>query len=391
MTLHEAYIVLNMIDGVGPATLAQLLKAFDEPQDILKAGLSDLLRVQGVGEVTAAAIRNWEASVDLESELQRMKNIGCRVIIREDEEYPPLLRQIHNPPFLLYVKGNLLPQDKSSVAIVGSRLTTQYGKETAHRLGQQLAYAGITVISGGAGGIDTAAHKGALSARGRTLAVLGHGLCHLYPVGNARLFEKIAETGALISQFPMDRTGDRQTFPIRNRVVAGMTLGTVVVEANLVSGALITAGMAAELNRQVFAVPGRIDSPRSGGCHKLIKEGAKLCEGVQDILSEFECFTHLAGMPMPESPPPVKEETKKIGTEELLFNLPATAVESFTISLNEDEAALLKCMSSQEQHVDELIRASNLPSGTVQVALFGLELKKQIQQLPGKYYRKKMK
>jgi|LSQX01.1.fsa_nt_gb DNA processing protein len=391
MTLHEAYIVLNMIDGVGPATLAQLLKTFGEPQDILKAGLSDLLRVQGVGEVTAAAIRNWEASVDLESELQRMKNIGCRVIIREDEEYPPLLRQIHNPPFLLYVKGNLLPQDKSSVAIVGSRLTTHYGKETAHRLGQQLAYAGITVISGGAGGIDTAAHKGALSARGRTLAVLGHGLCHLYPVGNARLFEKIAETGALISQFPMDRTGDRQTFPIRNRVVAGMTLGTVVVEANLVSGALITAGMAAELNRQVFAVPGRIDSPRSGGCHKLIKEGAKLCEGVQDILSEFECFTHLAGMPMPESPPPVKEETKEIGTEELLFNLPATAVESFTISLNEDEAALLKCMSSQEQHVDELIRASNLPSGTVQVALFGLELKKQIQQLPGKYYRKKMK
>ena len=245
MTLHEAYIVLNMIDGVGPATLAQLLKTFGEPQDILKAGLSDLLRVQGVGEVTAAAIRNWEASVDLESELQRMKNIGCRVIIREDEEYPPLLRQIHNPPFLLYVKGNLLPQDKSSVAIVGSRLTTHYGKETAHRLGQQLAYAGITVISGGAGGIDTAAHKGALSARGRTLAVLGHGLCHLYPVGNARLFEKIAETGALISQFPMDRTGDRQTFPIRNRVVAGMTLGTVVVEANLVSGALITAGMAA--------------------------------------------------------------------------------------------------------------------------------------------------
>jgi DNA processing protein len=391
MTLHEAYIALNLIEGVGPATLAQLRKVFGEPQAILSASIDRLMRVQGIGPVTAAAIRNWEDTVDLQSELQRIKNAECRVIITEDEEYPPLLREIYNPPFLLYVKGRILPQDKGSVSIVGSRLTTRYGIETAHRLAQQLAYAGITVVSGGASGIDTAAHQGALSAKGRTLAVLGNGLNHIYPTGNSELFEKIAENGALISQFPMDRAGDRQTFPIRNRIVAGMTLGTVVVEANLVSGALITAGMAAELNRQVFAVPGRIDSPRSSGCHKLIKEGAKLCEGVQDILSEFECFAGLAGTLSEENPPSAERKTEKVDPEQLPFSLPVTAVESFTISMSEHELTVFGCMSSQEQHVDELIRASKLPSSAVQSALFGLELKKQVEQLPGKFYRKKMK
>ncbi|HQC42046.1 MAG TPA: DNA-processing protein DprA [Verrucomicrobiota bacterium] len=391
MTLHEAYIALNLIEGVGPATLAQLLKVFDEPQNILSAGIDRLMSVQGVGPVTAAAIRNWEETVDLQSELQRIKNAECRVIITEDEEYPPLLREIYNPPFLLYVKGRILPQDKGAVSIVGSRLTTLYGRETAYRLAQQLAYAGITVVSGGASGIDSAAHQGALSARGRTLAVLGNGLNHIYPAGNAELFEKIAENGALISQFPMDRAGDRQTFPIRNRIVAGMTLGTVVVEANQSSGALITAGMAAELNRQVFAVPGRIDSPRSSGCHRLIKEGAKLCEGVQDILNEFECFAGLAGALREAPPPPAETKSEKTDPEQLPFSLPITAVESFTISMSEHELTVFGCMSSQEQHVDELIRASKLPSSAVQSALFGLELKKQVEQLPGKFYRKKMK
>lgn len=391
MTLHEAYIALNLIEGVGPATLAQLRKVFGEPQAILSASIDRLMRVQGIGPVTAAAIRNWEDTVDLQSELQRIKNADCHVIIPEDEEYPPLLREIYNPPFLLYVKGRILPQDKGSISIVGSRMITLYGKETAHRLAQQLAYAGITVVSGGASGIDTAAHQGALSAKGRTLAVLGNGLNHIYPSGNSELFEKIAENGALISQFPMDRAGDRQTFPIRNRIVAGMTLGTVVVEANLVSGALITAGMAAELNRQVFAVPGRIDSPRSSGCHKLIKEGAKLCEGVQDILSEFECFAGLAGTLREENQPPAETKSENADPEQLPFSLPVTAVESFTISMSEHELTVFGCMSSQEQHVDELIRASKLPSSAVQSALFGLELKKQVEQLPGKFYRKKMK
>src|SRR5208282_767661 len=213
---------------------------------------------------------------------------GCHVLIQSDENYPESLRQIYDPPLVLYVKGALTAKDKSAVAMVGSRMTTHYGVETARRLAYQLAYIGVTVVSGGARGIDTAAHQGALHSKGRTIAVLGTGINLIFPAENAELFERIAAQGALITQFPFNRKADKQSFPIRNRLVAGMTLGTVVVEANLTSGALITAKMAADNGRQVFAVPGRIDSPRSKGCHELIKNGAKLCEGAEDILCEFE-------------------------------------------------------------------------------------------------------
>ena len=199
-----------------------------------------------------------------------------------------MLKQIYDPPIVLYVKGELTAKDKNAVAMVGSRMTTHYGIEVARKLSYQLAYVGVTVVSGGARGIDTAAHQGVLSAKGRTIAVLGTGLNIVFPPENAELFQRISENGAVMTQFPFNRKADKQSFPIRNRIVAGMTLGTVVVEANLTSGALITANMAVEYGRQVFAVPGRIDSPRSKGCHELIKKGAKLCEGAEDILSEFE-------------------------------------------------------------------------------------------------------
>lgn len=388
MTTHEAHIALNMIGGIGPATFAQLCKALGEPQNILRASASDLLKVPGVGEVTALSILHWEEQVDLLGELQRIQRSGVHVLIPSDDEYPPLLRTIYNPPFLLYVKGRILPQDRGAIALVGSRLTTLYGRETAQKLAHQLSYAGITVVSGGARGIDTAAHQGALAARGRTLAVLGNGIDVVYPAENAHLFEQIAENGALISQFPMSRTGDRQSYPIRNRVVAGITLGTVVVEANLTSGSLITAGMALELNRQVFAIPGRIDSPRSRGCHKLIKEGAKLCEDVQDILSEFECLQGL--QPVSEKTSSLHTDTEKPSSEEgqIPLQLPTTATEHLSIRLTEQEKILLEQITSEEQSIDNLIRLSGLPSSQVQVALFGLELKKQVQQLPGKLYRR---
>src|SRR6202042_3029202 len=195
--------------------------------------------------------------------------------------------EIYDPPLVLYVKGGLTAKDKNAVAVVGSRMTTHYGVETARKLAYQLAYIGVTVVSGGARGIDTAAHQGALHSKGRTIAVLGTGINLVFPAENKELFERIAAQGAVITQFPFNRKADKQSFPIRNRLVAGMTLGTVVVEANLTSGALITARMAADNGRQVFAVPGRIDSPRSKGCHELIKNGAKLCEGAEDILCEF--------------------------------------------------------------------------------------------------------
>jgi len=262
------------------------------------------------------------------------------------------------------VKGSLTDKDKNAVAIVGSRQTTHYGIETARRLAYQLAYVGVTVVSGGARGIDTAAHQGVLAAKGRTVAVLGTGINLVFPPENAELFERIAASGAVITQFPFNRPADRQSFPIRNRIVAGMTLGTVVVEANLTSGALITSNFATEYGRQVFAVPGRIDSPRSKGCHDLIKKGAKLCEGAEDILSEFEYL-----FPVSNRPPSAGETGV----------LPA-------LTLSENEQKVYDALSEEELSTDDVIRRSGLPSSAVSVALLSLEMKRVVKQLPGKLF-----
>jgi DNA processing protein len=277
-----------------------------------------------------------------------------------------MLREIYDPPIVLYVKGNLTAKDKNAVAMVGSRMTTHYGIEVARKLAYQLAYVGVTVVSGGARGIDTAAHQGALSGKGRTLCVLGTGINIVFPPENGELFERIAANGAVISQYPFNRKADKQSFAIRNRIVAGMTLGTVVVEANLTSGALITANFATEYGRQVFAVPGRIDSPRSKGCHELIKKGAKLCEGVEDILSEFEYL-----FPASNRPPSANETGV----------LPA-------LDLSENEQKVFGVLDSEELTTDDVIRKSGLPSSAVSVALFSLEMKRLVKQLPGKLFVK---
>jgi DNA processing protein len=354
-----------MIEGIGPVRARSLLEHFGDAPQILAASKAELLRVRNIGEDTAERIANWEKSIDLAGELKRIADFGCHVLIAADAHYPPLLREIYDPPLVLYVKGALTAKDKNAVAMVGSRLTTHYGIETARKLAYQLAYTGVTVVSGGARGIDTAAHQGALSGKGRTIAVLGTGINLIAPPENAELFERIAANGAVITQFPFNRPADKQSFPIRNRIVAGMTLGTVVVEANLTSGSLITANFATEYGRQIFAVPGRIDSPRSKGCHELIKKGAKLCEGVEDILSEFEYL-------FPASNQPAAANETGV--------LPA-------LELNEKEQTVLATFkSADELGIDEIIRASGLPSSAVSVALFSLEMKRLVKQLPGKMF-----
>lgn len=365
MEAKEAYIALNMIENVGPVRVRQLLEHFGDAPSIFKASRDQLLRVHGIGQETADAISNWEQKVPLAAELKRVSDYGCSVVTQEDPDYPASLKQIYDPPIVLYVKGSLSPRDKDGIALVGSRQTTQYGIEVARRLAYQLAYVGVTVVSGGARGIDTAAHQGAIAAKGRTIAVLGTGINIVFPPENVELYNRITENGALMTQFPFNRPADKQTFPIRNRIVAGMTLGTVVVEANLSSGALITANFATEYGRQVFAVPGRIDSPRSKGCHELIKKGAKLCESAEDILSEFEYL-------FPSSnKPPAPNETGV---------LPA-------ISLSDAEQKVYDCLHpSDERSIDEVIRHSALPASAVSVALLSLEMKKVIRQLPGKMF-----
>jgi DNA processing protein len=302
--------------------------------------------------------------VKLAAELKRVEEYGCRVVIQGDPEYPELLRQIYDPPIVLYARGSLTAKDKNSVAIVGSRLTTPYGQQTARRLAYQLAYVGVTVVSGGARGIDTAAHQGALSAKGRTIAVLGNGINLVFPPENADLYERMTAQGAVITQFPFNRRADKQSFPIRNRIVAGMTMGAVVVEANLSSGALITANMAVENGRQVFAVPGRIDSPQSKGCHELIKRGAKLCEGAEDILSEFEYLF------------PTSNRVPSNGATGVL---PA-------IALTEQELQVYDAVGATEESVDDIIHRSGLPASAVSVALLSLEMKHILVRLPGRLY-----
>lgn len=368
MDSREALVALNLIEHVGPVRVRQLLDHFGEAAAILGASRSQLLQVRGIGEETAEAIAGWEKNIDLAAELKRIAEFGCEIVIGTDPDYPELLRQIYDPPVVLYVKGKLLPKDKNSVAMVGSRMTTHYGIEVARKLAYQLAYLGVTVVSGAARGIDSAAHQGALSAKGRTVAILGTGINVVTPPENARLFEEIAANGALVTQFPFNRPGDKQSFPIRNRIVAGMTLGTVVVEANLTSGALITANFANEYGRQVFAVPGRIDSPRSKGCHDLIKKGAKLCEGAEDILSEFEYL-------FPPS------------------NQPASAAQTGVLpalELSDNEQKVYDALDREEISIDDVMRKSGLPVSAVSVALLSLEMKRLVRQLPGKMFLKNL-
>jgi DNA processing protein len=365
MDSREALVALNMIEHVGPVRVRQLLQYFPDAASILNASESQLMKVHGIGPETAAAIAGWESAVDLSAELKRVSEFGCRIVGQSDEEYPELLRQIYDPPVVLYVKGQLSARDKNAVAMVGSRQTTSYGLEAARKLAYQLAYVGVTIVSGGARGIDSASHQGALSAKGRTVAVLGTGINIVFPPENAELFERIAANGAVISQYPFNRKADKQSFAIRNRIVAGMTLGTVVVEAHLTSGALITANFATEYGRQVFAVPGRIDSPRSKGCHDLIKKGAKLCEGAEDVLSEFEYL-------FPPSNRPASPSETGV--------LPA-------LELSENESKVLAGIGeNDETAIDDLIRGSGLPASAVSVALLSLEMKRVVKQLPGKLF-----
>lgn len=358
MNEHEALIALNLIDHVGPIRLRQLRTELGSAVAILTARRTTLQAVPGIGVETAEAIGNWEKSVDLAGELRRIAEYGCRILTDTDPEYPDLLRQIYDPPSVLYLRGRLTPEDRSAIALVGSRHTTHYGVEVARKLAFQLGYAGITVVSGGARGIDTAAHLGALASKGRTIVVLGTGLSYVFPPENAALFERIAENGVVLTQFPFNRPADKQTFPIRNRIVAGLTLGTVVVEATTTSGSLITANFALEYGRQVFAVPGRIDSPRSRGCHELIKNGAKLCEGIDDILGEFE---YLFGSRERDS----------------------LAQQPGSLALSDLERQIWSALSTEPRSIDDILNTTQLPASTVNACLIGMEMKRLVRQMPG--------
>ena len=358
MDSREALVALNLLPDIGPVRVRNLLSRFGSAQAVLAATQADLSQVDKVGFKAANNIFRWRELIDLDGELRRIDQFGANIVTTDDSDYPALLRQIYDPPLVLYVRGTLRPEDAYAIAMVGTRQSTLYGRQTAERLARQLAASGVTVVSGGARGIDSASHEGALQSGGRTIAVLGTGLDIVYPAENVKLYQRIAEQGAVITQFPFGRKGDKQSFPIRNRIVAGMTQGTAVVEANRASGALITANFATEYGRTVYAVPGRVDSPRSAGCHDLIKDGAQLCESAEDVLTEF---AHL----------------QAIEPEEPEIPMP---------TLSHPEQHVFHVLTHEEMQQDEIIRRSELPAAQVSVILLQLEMKKLVQQHPGRLF-----
>ncbi len=358
MDSREALVALNLLPDIGPVRVRNLLSRFGSAQAVLAATQADLSQVDKVGFKAANNIIRWRELIDLDGELRRIDQFGANIVTTDDSEYPALLRQIYDPPLVLYVRGTLRPEDAYAIAMVGTRQSTLYGRQITERLARQLAASGVTVVSGGARGIDSASHEGALQSGGRTIAVLGTGLDIVYPAENVKLYQRIAEQGAVITQFPFGRKGDKQSFPIRNRIVAGMTQGTVVVEANRASGALITANFAAEYGRTVYAVPGRVDSPRSAGCHDLIKDGARLCESAEDVLAEF---AHL----------------QAIEPEEPEIPMP---------TLSHPEQQVFHVLTHEEMQQDEIICRSELPAAQVSVILLQLEMKKLVQQHPGRLF-----
>src|SRR5213596_4029945 len=306
MNATEACIALNMLPTVGPVRLRKLLEVFKEPQQVLAAKRSELRKVDGIGNEVADQIANWESTIDLAGELKGVRDFGANVITQDLPSYPRPLREIHAPPIVLYVWGDLQERDNHAIGIIGARRTTHYGTEAAKKLAYQIAYAGLTVISGLARGIDTCAHQGALAAKGRTIAVIGAGLLEIYPPENAALAEKIvAGNGAIVSEFSMEIKPDRQTFPMRNRIISGWSHGILIVEAGLNSGALITASQAIEQGRSVYAVPGHINAPTAIGSNRLIQQGAKLVMDASDILDDLQIL-------LPDAKPAPQSEVRAL-------------------------------------------------------------------------------
>lgn len=360
MSALRPWFALKRVPGVGNLIFRRLVERFGSPQAVFNAGDPELLTVKGVTARVAAAIHGYRVTDTADRELEAVRQNGYTIVTQTDPRYPPLLRQIPDPPPFLYVYGSL-PATGLNIAVVGSRNATAYGISTTRQLCMDLVRQQANIVSGMARGVDTAAHSGAIAAGGLTVAVLGTGLNRIYPRENMPLFHQIAENGAVVSEFSLDTGPDAHHFPARNRIISGMCHGTVVVEATGRSGSLITARLAAEQNREVFAVPGNIHSFKSVGTHTLIKQGAKLVVHAGDVVEEFQhiqSFTQ--ALPSPAQP-----------------DLPP---------LTDEEAMVMDCLEADPVHIDDLARRLALAAGRLSGLLLQLELKGLVAQSPGKQF-----
>jgi DNA processing protein len=358
------WVALSLVPGVGSVLFKRLLDQFKTPEAVFRASLRDLLGVEGIGKRVAEEIRKGPPEKGTERELRLVKEAGGTLLTLADELYPLRLREIYDPPPLLYIRGELREEDNLALSIVGSRKTSPYGRWITEKISQEIVRHGITIVSGMARGIDSVAHGGAISGGGRTLAVLGCGIDVIYPPENRTLFGQIIDHGAVLSEFPMGSRPEGIHFPRRNRIISGLSIGVVVVQASAESGSLITAEYALEQGREVFAIPGNVGAEGSRGTNRLIKEGAKLVESSEDILEEI--------LPrwkrMRESSIKVQSPGEGLfGAEKIVYQL----------------------LSESPLHIDVIIRESGFDPGKVSSLLLDLELKGLITQWPGKCFTKK--
>ena len=351
---------LNLVSGIGPRVQSLLLARFETAAAVFRAPGDQLLQVEGIGPKLSAAISTARSSDIADREWERCERSSTTLLFRGTPEYPRLLAETCDAPPVLYCRGDLLPQDELSVGIVGSRRCTLYGRQQAERLAGALARAGMTVISGLARGIDAAAHRGALAAGGRTLAVCATGLAQLYPPEHKDLAREIVESGAVLSESPLDRGPSKGIFPQRNRIISGLSLGVIIVEATRQSGALHTARHAMEQGREVFAVPGRIDSLASMGCHDLIRDGVALVRDPDDVLEELG----------PLLKPVKRGENDVVQTPRELV-------------LSDQEREVLNLLTNEPQHIDQIVAAGELEASRVMSTLTVLEMRLLVHRLPG--------
>ena len=365
MTELEELVRINLTKGIGSVMYRSLLQRFGSNSAILNAEKEELKKVTGIGPKLAQNIMDASKSSCVDEEFNAAEKNNIKIVPYYSDDYPCNLKVIYDPPLILYIKGNVTESDIMSLAVVGSRSCSYYGQVQTDKISRALTQIGFTIVSGMARGIDTVAHNCALKAGGRTIAVLGCGLGYTYPKENMMLAEKIAENGAVISELPLSTPPDNRNFPPRNRIISGLSLGVVVIEAALRSGSLITAQWALEHGKEVFAVPGSIDSAQSKGTHKLIKEGAKLVESINDIVEELG--------PLSES---------------LRNNNGVEVKDPRSLRLNGQEAKIFSILSSVPMGIDEIIGATRLPASVIASTLMILEIKKAVNQLSGKRFVK---
>jgi len=357
------WLALSLAPGIGGRTFHRLLRRFGSPGRVFTSRRKDLEEIRGLRSTTIEAIKSSALKETAEREMSRLRSLGIQIIQWGTEKYPNYLTNISDPPPLIYLNGTLLPEDERAVAVVGSRQASAYGLNACKKICKELAWQGWTVVSGMARGIDSAAHRGALEGGGRTVAVWGTGLDVVYPPENLALSKDIASSGAILSEFPLGTPPEPGNFPVRNRIISGLSLGVTVVEATVKSGSLITARMALDQGRQVFAVPGPLGRPTVEGPHRLIKEGAKLVESAEDIIEELlpmvdrKLHRDIKGLPIGEHP-----------------------------ELNEKERRLWELLGMDPLHIDAIANAVDLALAETAELLLRLEIKGLVKQLPGTFF-----